>query len=224
MEPLLYDGEAFMIRKDLLDQAHGQLSNLKNPIVSAIRGSTTHQNVDVYFSNNPLEYEVTLSDTPDEALAVYERNECHLYCLDRILLSGERLRLQNPDEHIILPNMVSREAMSPVVSNRDPNWVMAVKWIIKALIEAEVLGISKNNIMEKKTVSKAYIHDFLNPKPELCKKLGLINQFTEKVITHIGNYADIYHRHLGELSPLNLPRGENNLRSQGGLHFSPSFI
>lgn len=223
MEPLLYDGEVFMIRKNLLAQV-GKLSNLKKPIVSAIKGSTTHQNLEIYFSNNQIEYEPIFSNTPDEALAVYEQEKCHLYCLDRILLAGERLRLQHPEEHIILPDVISREAMSPIVSNRDPNWVMAVKWILKSLIEAEVLGLSQDNILEKKNQAKGYIHQFLNPYPELCKKLGLVSHFTEKVISYIGNYADIYHRNIGELSPLNLPRGENNLRSNGGLLFSPLFL
>jgi polar amino acid transport system substrate-binding protein len=225
MEPLLYDGEAFLVRKDLFrfEQA-GHISNLKSRVVSAIRGSTTYRNLEIYFSKKHLNYEVIMSETPDEALAAYERNDCNIYCLDRILLVGERLRLHDPDAHLILPDVISREAMSPVISSNDPNWAMAVKWILKALIEAEELGISQENVTEKKDQSSDYIRNFLNPSPDLCRKLGLINNFTEKIITQVGNYADIYHRNLGDSSALQLNRGENNLRSKGGLLFSPLFI
>lgn len=223
MEPMLYDGEAFMVPKEVFEEA-GQLASMQSRIVSAIRGSTTYQNLVIYFAKQQLDFEVILSDTPDEALSVYEQEKCNIYCLDRTLLAGERQRLAHPHDHLILPDIISREAMSPIVSSSDPVWAKAVKWILKALIEAEELGISQATIQEKKARAEGYTKEFLNPNPDLCEKLGLMQQFTEKVITQVGNYADIYERNLGCFSPLQLDRGENTLRSKGGLLYSPLFL
>lgn len=221
IEPILFDGEAFMVRN--IDHPC-KLGNMKSRVVSAIRGSTTLRNLENYFIKNKLSYEVIEYNTPDQALSAYELGDCNIHCLDRILLAGERLRLKNPDDHIILPDIVTREAMSPVVSCRDPFWYMTAKWIIKSLIEAEELNISQANIKEKKSVAIGYEKEFLEPDHDLCNKLGVIKNFVEEIITQVGNYADIYHRHLGDNSKLKLTRGENTLRSNGGLLFSPLFL
>lgn len=207
MDPILYDGEAFMVKKNSFNKI-SNIESMKSRVVSVICGSTTYQNLEIFFQKRNLSYETVLSKTPSEALSVYERGECNIYCLDRVLLAGERLRLSDPDAHMILPYVVSREAMSPVVSINDPGWIIAVRWILKALIEAEELGISQKKLAGKKRKASGYIRSFLNPNFNLCRKLGLVNNFTEKIVTQVGNYADIYHRNLGDLSLLQLDRGE----------------
>lgn len=223
MDPLLYDGEAFMVRKDCFRKA-GSIENMPSRIVTVLRGSTTLTNLRHYFSKKNLDYDVMFYESPEDALRAYEDNTCTIHCLDRILLAGERQRLKQPDAHIILQDIVTQEAMSPVVSSDDPFWVRSVRWILKALIEAEELEISRENLAEKKKQASDYINQFLDPPSLLCSQLGLPRKFTENCIAQVGNYADIFHKNIGNLSKLLLSRGENELRSKGGLLFSPLFL
>lgn len=226
VQPILFDGEALLTSRKNLRQAVLEMNchSLKNRVIAAMRGSTTQENLLRFFKSKNLTCEIVQFDSPAEARQAYEDGRCDVYCLDYYLLAGEKSLLSQPDQHVILNDVVSREAMSPAVSGHDSQWVAAVSWIIRTLIEAEELGISSDNVNTLNVPEESYIRQFLYPKKELCAMLGLPENFTRTVIAQVGNYAQIFDRNLGVNSAMNLQRRENKLRSNGGLLYSPLFI
>jgi ABC-type amino acid transport substrate-binding protein len=226
IQPILFDGEALLTRLSNLYEGEKALNStsVKNKKIAAMYGSTTKENLIRYFSSRNLSFEIILFDSPTEARKAYELGECDLYCLDYYLLSGEKSVLRDSEQHVILNDVVSLEAMSPAVSNKDTQWAMAVSWIIRSLIEAEELGITSRNIQTLNISADSYVEKFLCPDKKICELLGLVENFTQKVISEVGNYSEIFARNLGKNSELKLERRDNKLRSEGGLLYSPLFI
>ncbi|KJV26708.1 hypothetical protein VI06_16350 [Aquitalea magnusonii] len=224
-QTMLYDGEALMVRKDELTpelRVQG-ISALRQRIVAIQHGATTESNLRRHFGDCGLDYELRNYATPEQALQAYASGECNLYALDLIPLTGERLRLADPDAHLILDEPISKEAMGPVVSAKDSSWARAVSWIMRALIEAEELGLNSNNCHHQPAESMQHVHDFLHPAQNKLDRLGLVSSFPLRILQQVGNYAEIFNKNLGCASPLQLPRSRNALWSQGGLLISPSF-
>ncbi|WP_250465956.1 MULTISPECIES: transporter substrate-binding domain-containing protein [unclassified Caballeronia] len=222
---MLYDGEALMVKAvDMvgLDARQG-VRVLANRIVAVQRGATTQVNLERYFGARELAYVQRSYATPAEALQAYAEGECTLYALDRIPLTGERLRLPDPDAHVILDDHISKEAMGPVIRYGDPAWQRAIAWIMRVLIEAEELGINAGNCDDLAKKGPAHVREFLNASEDKSKTLGLQPRFALRIVQQVGNYADIFAAHLGHASPLKLPRLKNDLWSRGGLLISPEF-
>lgn len=224
-QPMLYDGEAMMVRAaDMAGVAPGiGVRGLSKRIVAVQQGATTAANLERFFGDCGLDYELRAFATPDEALAGYASGQCNIYALDLIPLSGERLRLDDADAHIILDEHISKEAMGPVVSSRDTDWLRAVTWILRSLIEAEELGLNSINCQHLPETLAPHLRTFLHPSADALDRLGLQESFPFKILQQVGNYAEIYNNNLGCASPLNMPRHRNALSSHGGLMISPSF-
>jgi ABC-type amino acid transport substrate-binding protein len=222
-QPMLHDGEAFLVRTaELAPHRVPGVSSLKRRCVSVQRGATSRANLERWFGAKGLTFELMEYATPQQALDAYAQGECNLYALDRIPITGERLRLRDPSEHTILDEGISKEAMGPVVRADDPTWVRAVTWIMRSLIEAEERGITQPMCSSGQPVPPHHL-EFLRPAPQRCRSLGLVDHFVHRVINGVGNYAEIFERTLGAGSPLKLTRGRNALWCQGGLLISPSF-
>ncbi|MBA3772070.1 MAG: amino acid ABC transporter substrate-binding protein [Ramlibacter sp.] len=225
-QAMLYDGEAFMVRVSDIDGVNSAraIAALSERVVAIQQGTTTATNLERYFGSRGLSYQLRPYPSPQEALAAYASGDCNLYALDRIPLTGERLRLPNPGSHIIVDEPISKEAMGPVVSARDYQWVRAVTWIMRALIESEELGLSSKNCLRFSELDgPLHVTTFFHPSQDKLDCLGLQGSFPLNVLRHIGNYEEVFARNIGSASPLNLPRFKNTLWSSGGLLISPSF-
>ena len=222
-QAMLYDGEAFMIRRGdgFGAEAVDPLRGLGERIVAVQRGATTSANLQRYFEAERIDYRSVEFATPEAALAAYADGLCNVYALDRIPLTGERLRLARPDDHVILDEQVSKEAMGPVVAARDSAWVRAVTWVMRSLIESEELALDSRNGADR--AHEPGLQHFLNPAPIVAERLGLRDGFPLHVLKRVGNYAEVFARTLGRDSALQLPRARNQLWSRGGLLISPSF-
>jgi len=224
VHPMLFDGEVLMTPASNLLEPVEQAKYTRERRIAAMRGSTTEENLKRYFGNLNLSCEIRLFDSPTQARQAYQLGECNIYCLDSYLLAGERAQLKDKEAHIILQDRISLEAMSPAVSSHDTQWLKAVTWIMRTLIEAENLQITSKNILEMSQEATGYLRTFLYPSEQHCKNLGLRPDFIRAIIHQIGNYGEIFQRNLGKYSELNQERRDNNLWSQGGMLYSPLFI
>ncbi|AMV42093.1 hypothetical protein ATN79_05295 [Paraburkholderia caribensis] len=224
-QTMLHDGEALMVHQSELPVGKRKegIAALSRRVVAVQQGATTESNLRRYFAECGLSYEMRRYASPQQALQAYAEGECNVYALDLIPLSGERLRLPQPEAHVILDEPISKEAMGPVVSAHDRQWVHAVTWIMRSVIEAEELGINSNNCHSAPAETMHHIRDFLHPSKTKLDQLGLQRSFPQLVLRQVGNYAEIFHKNLGCNSQLLLPRGRNALWSHGGLLISPSF-
>lgn len=225
-QTMLYDGEAFMVRLDEFadrDPSAGIVA-LTRRVVAVQEGATTTPNLVRFFGQRRLGYELRSYATPQQAIEAYAEGQCNVYALDRIPLTGERLRLPRPQEHAILDDPVSKEAMGPVVCAADSDWSRAVSWIMRTLIEAEELGVESSNCEQTAKTGEPHLQAFLRAGADKAiERLGLQPDFPLQVLRQVGNYAEVFARTLGSASALQLPRLHNRLWSQGGLLISPSF-
>jgi general L-amino acid transport system substrate-binding protein len=166
-------------------------------------------------------YSPVASDDPDALYAAYQAGRCEGVTSDRSQLVARRSVLPNPQEHIVLTEVMSKEPLGPAVVDGDGVWFDAVKWIAYTLIQAEELGINSQNVESFKTTNDPNIKRFLGLEGNLGQDMGLTNNFTFRVIKHVGNYGEIYDRNIGK--PLGLERGPNQLWTKGGLLYSPPF-
>jgi len=222
---MLYDGEALMVRTSEMEEIDSKLGvrALPQRIVAVQQGATTAANLERFFGEYAVDYQLRPYATPQAALEAYANGECNIYALDLIPLVGERLRLPDPKAHLILDEPISKEAMGPVVSARDSAWIRAVTWIMRSLIEAEELGLNSSNCQRRPEMDLPHLQAFLHPSQDKLDRLGLQSSFPYKILQQVGNYAEVFNNNLGAASPLNMPRLRNMLSSQGGLLISPSF-
>lgn len=215
VHPILFDGELIMQRRG---------ESTSTMTVAALQGSTTAENLNRYFTENRINAFIKNHKTFDEARDAYETGACNAYCLDGYLLAGERLKLSVPSEHIIRPERISLEAMSPAVRAEDISLWRIASLATSILIEAENLNIDRDNIHEHAESPNLYVHSFLNPSADLCRGMNIGKDAVKSLLTAVGNYADVFERNLGARSALQQPRRENQIRKHGGLLFSPLFI
>jgi ABC-type amino acid transport substrate-binding protein len=199
-QAMLYDGEALMVRAaDIRDHANA-IESVEHRVIAIQRGATTKENLERYFARRALKYSIVEFVTPAEALAAYASGACNFYALDRIPLTGERLRLDNPDAHVILDEQLSKELMGPVVSMKDVRWRRSIEWIMRALIEAEELGIASVDCERMHEAGSRHVRDFLGLDAEKSSTLDLKPHFPMRVVRQVGNYAEIFARNLGDES------------------------
>ncbi|WP_147194069.1 amino acid ABC transporter substrate-binding protein [Pantoea sp. MBD-2R] len=224
VHPMLFDGEVLMTPYSNLTQDAPKAQFTRRRRIAAMRGSTTEENLTRYFGMLNLPCEIILFDAPHQARQAYQQGECDIYCLDGYLLAGEQAQLTDADQHLILEDRISLEVMAPAVNAQDPQWHAAVRWIMRALIEAENLGLNSQNIIEKSDNPTGYLQTFLYPDPAFCHRLGLQPAFIRDIIFHVGNYGEIFERNLGKDSPLKQSRRDNKTWAEGGMLWSPLFI
>ena len=213
-----YDGQGFMVRKKLNIASALELNGAS---VCVQQGTTTELNLADYFRSNNMKYEVIAFATADEAIKAYDSGRCDSFTTDVSQLYGERIKLVNPDEHTILPEVVSKEPLGPAVRQGDDQWFNLVKWTHYAMINAEEDGVTKANVDEKAKSTAPELRRLLGIEGDFGKGLGLTKDWSYRIIKHVGNYGESFERSLGEGSKLKIKRGLNNLWSKGGIQYAP---
>ncbi|NEP07209.1 MAG: amino acid ABC transporter substrate-binding protein, partial [Okeania sp. SIO4D6] len=215
-----YDGQGMMVRTD---SGITSLEGLEGKSICVEAGTTTELNLTDNLRQRNIEAETLTFQQADPAYAAYAEGRCDGMTSDKSQLLGRRSTLPNPDTHTILDVTMSKEPLGPVTKNNDSAWFDVVKWVTYALIEAEELGITQANVDEKKNSDDPTVKRFLGVEGDLGEGLGLSNDFAYRVIKQVGNYGEVYDRNLGAQSQFKLPRGQNNLWTNGGLLYSPPF-
>jgi len=222
---VFYDGQGLMVKKD---SNINNIEDLQNKSICVGSGTTTEQNINDVFESKSLPYNPIKYQDLNQVIAGYLQGRCSAMTSDRSQLAAARSGFKNPEEHIILKNVLSKEPLSPASDGTDNKLADALRWIIFTLITAEEEGITKENIDEKVKLAKnnpqlKSLRRFLGIDGGLGEKIGLKNDFTINVIKSTGNYGEIYERNLGKDSDVPIPRALNQLFKNGGLHFSPPF-
>lgn len=216
-----YDGQGMMVRKD---SGITSLADMAGTSVCVQQGTTTEKNLADVMRALGVDYEpVVLADAP-QTLAAYDEGRCDGFTTDKSGLVSNQILLAEPDAHIILDETMSKEPLGPLVRHGDDQWFDIVKWVTYGLMNAEELGITSENVEELATTSEdPVIRNLLGAEGDLGQGLGLDNDFMVKAIQQVGNYGEIYDRHLGPDTPFNLARGLNAQWTDGGLIYSPPF-
>jgi len=213
-----FDGQGFLVRKAL--KVNSALE-LNDAAVCVQQGTTTELNLADYFRANKMKLKTVTFATADEALKAYDAGRCDAYTTDASGLAGERLRLANVNDHIVLPEIISKEPLGPVVRHGDDQWFDIVKWTHFAMLSAEELGITKANVDDQMKSDNPDVKRLLGTEGKHGEALGLTNDWAYRIIKHVGNYGEIFERNVGQGSQLKIGRGLNGLWSKGGLQYAP---
>jgi general L-amino acid transport system substrate-binding protein len=215
-----YDGQGVLVRDE--DEIR-KLSDFQMRTICVQSGSTSSANVLAYFADQGLSVEVREFDDRIAALKQYEQRGCDGYTGDKSSLISQRTLLEDPKEHRILIDQISREPLGPVVRHNDDVWKDVVTWTIQCMLNGEQLGVSADTVKDDLDSDKVAIQRLLGVAGDLGEKLGLQNDFCFQTISQVGNYKDIYERHLGPETDFNLARGLNALDVDGGIHYPLPF-
>ncbi len=215
---LYYDGQGFMVPKKLGIKTAKKLSGAA---VCTNTGTTTELNVADYFRANGMKYKVVAFEKADEVVAAYDSGRCDVYTTDRSGLAAQRTKLKNPGAHMVLPEIISKEPLGPVVRHGDNQWGDVARWTLNVLIIAEELGITSKNVDEMKGSKNPEIRRLLGIEGDTGKKLGLGKEWAYNIVKQVGNYAEIYAANVGPKTPLKLSRGLNRLWNKGGILYAP---
>ncbi len=215
-----YDGQGFLVRKDLGVKSAKELNGASICIQT---GTTTELNLSDYFKTNGMEFEPVAIETNSEARPAYEQGRCDVYTTDASGLAATRAVLDDPTAHIILPEIISKEPLGPVVRHGDNQWGDVVRWTLNVMIDAEELGITSANVDEMKNSQNPEVQRLLGVSGEYGEMLGLSKDWAYNVIKAVGNYGESFDRHIGPNTAVGLERGLNALWSQGGILYAPPF-
>ncbi|MEO0498236.1 MAG: amino acid ABC transporter substrate-binding protein [Pseudomonadota bacterium] len=213
-----YDGQGFMVRKDLGVSSALELSGAS---VCTNTGTTTELNVADYFRSNSMDYEVVAFEKADEVVKAYDDGRCDVYTTDASGLYAQRLKLAEPDAHVVLPEIISKEPLGPVVRQGDDQWFNIAKWVVFGLINAEELGVTMANAGEMMGSDNPAVARLLGSEGAYGEMIGLDNAFLANAIKAVGNYGEIFDRNVGPDTPLAISRGQNALWTDGGLMYAP---
>ena len=212
-----YDGQGFMVRKDMGIKSAGQLGGAS--VCTAI-GTTTELNMADFFRANKLKYEPVTFEKMDEVIAAYDSGRCDVFTTDRSALAAQRVKLKDPAAHVILPETISKEPLGPVVRHGDNQWGDIVRWSLIAMIEAEEVGVTSKNVDDlRKTAANPVVKRLVGTEGNMGKNLGLSNDWSYHIIKQVGNYGESYERHVGPRTAIGLARGVNELWINGGLMY-----
>ncbi|TXR54199.1 amino acid ABC transporter substrate-binding protein [Reinekea thalattae] len=212
-----YDGQGFMVRKSLGVTSALELDGAS---VCTNQGTTTELNMADYFAYNNMTFNPVVFEKSDEVVAAYDAGRCDVYTTDASGLAAQRTKLEDPDAHVVLPEIISKEPLGPAVAHGDDKLFDIVKWAIFATIEAEEMGFTSENVAAAKADVNASPAQkrFLGVEGSLGENLGLEADWAYNIISQVGNYGEIWETNV---APLELPRGLNNLWSQGGIMYAP---
>ncbi|NOR61173.1 MAG: transporter substrate-binding domain-containing protein [Rhodobacteraceae bacterium] len=216
-----YDGQGFMVRKDL---GVGSATELDGATICITTGTTTELNLADYFRSNGMSYEPVPIETSAEARGQYLSGACDVYTTDASALAAQRATFENGDEHMVLPEIISKEPLGPLVREGDEPWGDVVRWTLNAMIAAEELGINRGNLEElAKGTNNPEVNRFMGTEGNIGEMLGLEANWAVNVIAAVGNYGEAFEEHIGEETAIGLSRGLNAQWTQGGLMYSPPF-
>lgn len=217
---VFYDGQAMMVKST---SGIKTLKNLEGKSVCVQTGTTTEQNLADQMRRLGVKYTPIVFEDDNATFAAYQQDRCEGVTTDRSGLVAHRSVFPDPDNHIILDEVMSKEPLAPAVSNGDSRWSDTVKWIVFGLIAAEEYGINSKNIGSFANSQDPEVKRLLGQEGDLGKGLGLTNDFVARAVGKVGNYGEIYNRNLGPGTPFDLERGQNALAKNGGLHYAPPF-
>jgi general L-amino acid transport system substrate-binding protein len=213
-----YDGQGFMVpRSRNIDSA----LDLDGSKVCVQDGTTTILNLADYFRTNNIKYTEMKFGKLDDVMKAYTSGQCDTLTTDASQLYALRLTLGKPDDNVILPDIISKEPLAPVVRQRDDDWMMLVKWTLYAMINAEELGVTSQNIDEALKSKKPDVMRLVGTEGAYGEELGLSKDWAARIIRRVGNYGEVYERNIGSGSKLRIPRGLNQLWSAGGIQYAP---
>jgi general L-amino acid transport system substrate-binding protein len=213
-----YDGQGFIVRKSL--KVNSALE-LNGAAVCVQQGTTTELNLADYFAANKMQLKTVTFATSNEAVKAYDAGRCDAYTTDASALYAERLRVANPNDHIILPEIISKEPLGPAVRHGDDQWFDVVKWTLFAMIDAEELNISQKNLDEALKSENPEIKRFVGTEGNFGEQLGLTKDWAVRIVKLVGNYGESFERNVGQGSSLKIERGLNKLWSKGGIQYAP---
>ncbi|HEY8567446.1 MAG TPA: amino acid ABC transporter substrate-binding protein [Beijerinckiaceae bacterium] len=212
-----YDGQGFMVRKKL---GVSSAKELNGASVCTQQGTTTELNLADFFRANNLKYEVVAFATADETFKAYDSGRCDAFTTDASGLYAERLRATNPDEHVVLPEIISKEPLGPAVRHGDNQWADIVRWTHYAQVSAEELGVTKANVDQMRGSDNPEIKRLLGSEGKYGEAIGLTNDWAYRIIKLVGNYGEVFDKNVGNGSPLKIQRGQNALWSKGGQQYA----
>jgi general L-amino acid transport system substrate-binding protein len=213
-----YDGQGFLVKKSLKVNSALELNSAS---VCVQTGTTTEQNLADYFKGNNMKYEVIAFASADETVKAYESGRCDVFTSDVSQLYAERLKLANPADHVVLPEVISKEPLGPMVRHGDDQWFDIVKWTLYAMVGAEELGMTQKNVDEVAKSDKPEVKRAVGTDGNLGEQLGLTKDWLVRIVKAVGNYGESFERNVGSGSKLGIARGLNNLWSKGGIQYAP---
>ena len=216
-----YDGQGFMVPKEL---GVSSAKELDGATVCIQTGTTTELNLADFFRSNNISYEPVPIETNAEAQQQYLAGACDVYTTDASGLAATRATFENPGDHVLLPEIISKEPLGPLVRHGDNEWGDVVRWTLNALIAAEELGVTSANISEMSMgTDNPEINRMLGSEGNLGEQLGLSADWAKNAIMAGGNYGELFEKNIGESTPIGLARGLNAQWTNGGLIYSPPF-
>lgn len=215
---IYYDGQGFMVKKAL---NVASAKELDGATVCVQSGTTTEKNLTDFARANKLDIKPLVFEKNEAATGAYHSGRCEAYTTDASGLAAERTVAKNPDEHLILPEIISKEPLGPLVRRGDDEFFAISKWVLNALIEGEEYGLTQANVDEKKTSDDPNIQRILGTAEDMGALLGLDKEWAYRVLKTTGNYGEIFERNVGKDSSLKLERGLNKLWNQGGILYAP---
>jgi general L-amino acid transport system substrate-binding protein len=213
-----YDGQGFMVPKSLGVKSALELDGAS---ICVQTGTTTELNLADYFRANNMSFSPVVFERQEEAVAAYEQGRCDAYTTDKSGLYSSRAGLANPDDHVVLPETISKEPLGPVVRHGDNEWGDVVRWTLFAMLEAEEYGVSSQNVDDMKANStNPGIRRLLGVEGDLGQGLGLPNDWAYQIVKQVGNYGEIFENNVGMSTPLKIERGLNAQWKDGGLQYA----
>ncbi len=214
---LYYDGQGFLVSRDLGIDSVNDLTQVTACVVTS---TSTARNLIYFMNQHNIAYRLIDFDTVQDAFRAYDNGRCNLYSADRSLLAGQSLLLSKAGEHILLPEVISKEPLGPTLREGDDHWADIVRWVIYALIAAEELNVNSQNLEQMMASEDPSVRRLLGKAGDFGAGLGLSNQWAVNIIASVGNYDEVYQRNLGVQTPIGLNRGINALWQDGGILYS----
>jgi len=212
-----YDGQGMMVPTALGAKSAMELDGAN---ICTNTGTTTELNITDFFRSNNMSFNLVAFEKADEVVAAYDSGRCDVYTTDRSGLAAQRGKLTNPDAHVVLPEIISKEPLGPVVRQGDDQWFNIDRWTLNAMINAEEMGISSSNVADQTGSDDPAVKRLLGKEGTFGEELGISNDWAYNIISQVGNYEESYEKHVGENTPLKLARGVNALWSDGGILYA----
>ncbi|MEY3096088.1 MAG: amino acid ABC transporter substrate-binding protein [Burkholderiaceae bacterium] len=215
-----FDGQGFLVPKSLKVKSAKQL---KGATICVQSGTTTEKNLADYFRMNKMTYKPVVAEDLKVVIANYNEGRCKVFTSDASQLAAIRANdTKTPDDHIILPEIISKEPLGPVTRQGDEAWSKLVTWVHFAMITAEELGVTSANVDQMRSDTNPEIQRLLGQgNNDFGKSIGTDAQWAYRVVKQVGNYGEVFERHVGKKTPLKLDRGQNALWNKGGLQYAP---
>lgn len=213
-----YDGQGMMVPRSLGVSSALELDGAR---ICTNTGTTTELNITDYFRANNMSFELVAFEKADEVVGAYGAGRCDVWTTDRSGLAANRLKLPDPDAHVVLPEVISKEPLGPAVRQGDDQWLDIITWTHYAMLNAEELGVTSRNVDDMRNSENPAIKRLLGQEGKFGQEIGVRQDWAYQIIKQVGNYGEVYEKHVGPNTPLKLARGVNALWTDGGLQYGP---